>query len=62
MQDNRQLWQQQQNTITIARMMIQVQLSSKMWHKQLLFIMFPPEYTFERFSSAQYHSMREGFF
>jgi hypothetical protein len=30
--------QQQQNTITIARIMIQVQLSSKMWQRQLLFI------------------------
>ena len=34
-----QLWQQQQKTITIARITIHVQLSSKMWHKQL-FIMF----------------------
>ena len=33
-----QLLQQQQNTITIARIMIQVQLSSKRWHRQLLFI------------------------
>ena len=28
--------------------MIQVQLSSKMWHKQLLFIMFPPKCLFQR--------------
>ena len=32
--------QQQQKTTIIARMIIQVQLSSKIWHKQLLFIMF----------------------
>jgi NADH:ubiquinone oxidoreductase subunit K len=30
-------------TIIIARIITQVQLSSKMWHKQLLFIMFSSE-------------------
>ena len=59
--------QQQQNTRMIARMMIQVQLSSKMWHKQLLFIMFPPFYSsghpvFERFSTAQYYSIPKEYF
>lgn len=34
--------QQQQNTSTIARMITHVQLSSKRWHKQLLFIIVPP--------------------
>ena len=37
--------QQQQNTSTIARIIIQVQLSSKMWHKQLLFIYVVPPWS-----------------
>lgn len=31
----------------IAAMMIQVQLSSKMWHRQLLFIICPPKLFYE---------------
>jgi hypothetical protein len=53
--------QQQQNTTIIARIIIQVQLSSKMWHKQLLFIMFPPWCRFERFSFAHYYNMPRRF-
>ena len=48
--------QQQQKTITIARMIIQVQLSSKMWQRQLLFIK-SLRVVFGRFYSAQYHIM-----
>ena len=43
-------------------MIIQVQLSSKMWHKQLLFIMFPPRCHFERFCFAHYYDMSEFFY
>ena len=40
--------------------MIQVQLSSKRWHKQLLFICLPPGVDCGRFISAQYHTMPVG--
>jgi hypothetical protein len=43
-----QLLQQQQTTITIASMITQVQLSSKMWHKQLEFICSPPDFSIEQ--------------
>lgn len=53
-----QLLQQQQKTTIIARMMIQVQLSSKRWHKQLLFIRCIPPKVFYAFCGAHLHLMR----
>lgn len=41
-------------------MIIQVQLSSKIWHKQLLFICFPPNVVLS--GGAQYYIMTEGVF
>ena len=43
--------QQQQKTRATARIIIQVQLSSKMWHKQLLFIYVPPRCLLSIFSA-----------
>jgi len=50
--------QQQQKTTIIARIMIQVQLSSKRLHKQLLFIYVPPSCHLSTLN-AQYYVMPE---
>ena len=56
-----QLWQQQQKTTIMARMMIQVQLSSKRLQRQLLFIICSSEVCL-RFCTAHLHIMYNSLF